>query len=70
MLWTGPHAPPPPTTCRRRRRVAAPSARAERVAVGPWPQVSSGLYTFIQPGRPKWMNTNDDCGGWRQSTTS
>ena len=31
-------------------------------------QTASGLYTFIQAGFPQWMNTNDDCGGWRQST--
>jgi hypothetical protein len=29
---------------------------------------ASGLYTFIQSGFPRWMNTRDDCGGWRQSS--
>ena len=29
---------------------------------------TSGLYTFIQPGFPRWMNTRDSCGGWRQSS--
>ena len=29
---------------------------------------SSGLYTFITNGAPRWMNTRDECGGFRQST--
>jgi hypothetical protein len=31
---------------------------------------TSGLYTFIQSGFPRWMNTRDNCGGWRQSTAN
>ena len=33
-------------------------------------QATSGLYTFIQAGFPRWMNRRDDCGGWRQSTAN
>ena len=30
--------------------------------------MASGLYTFITNGAPRWMNTRDDCGGFRQSS--
>ena len=30
--------------------------------------MASGLYTFITKGAPRWMNTRDECGGFRQST--